>query len=422
MAQHATPPLLHDRDVRIYLGGRTVTELGSRITREGLPLVAVLAAGASAQDLGVMAALGYVVALLAAPLAGVLADRSRRRPLMISADISRAALLFSIPAAAMLGLLHFWQILLVFGLVTGISVLFDIADQAFLPGLVGRRRLEQANAALQAASAVGETCGPALMGALIQTLGGALAIGVDALSYLASALSLGLLRRKEPAQAVRGDEGGTLREAWDGARALLRHPLLRPLALSLAMQSLGGGFFDALYEFFALRTLHLSPIAIGALITVGGIGSLLAAPLAPRIARRLGAGPAVAVATALYALWTLLVPAAPAVPLLGFLFLLAAQLFGDASSTIVSFGEAVLRQSSTPSSWLGRVTGSVRLMSNVLGALGAGLAAVLSRGLGARGVLWLGCVFLLGAVAFLLAAPVRRQALPPAPDAAHFPG
>ncbi|MDA8344102.1 MAG: MFS transporter [Thermaerobacter sp.] len=420
MSQHATTPLLKERDVRIYLAGRTVTELGSRITREGLPLVAVIAAGATAQDLGYMAAMAYVAALVMAPLAGVLADRRRRRPLLIAADLVRAALLLTITLAALSGHLAFWQMFAVFGLVTGVSVLFDVADQAFLPDFVGRGRLEPANAALNAASAIGETGGPALMGTLVQALGGPLAIGVDALSYIASAVSLGMIRRKEPLPTVRPDAGSTLHEALQGARAVLGHPLLRPLALAIAMQSLGGGFFDALYEFYALKDLHLSPLAIGALIAAGGVGALLGAALAPRISRRLGSGPALIAGAVFYAALTLLVPFAPSTTIVAFLFLFAAQFFGDASSTLFGFGEAVLRQSSTPSAWLGRVTGAVRFFGNLVGAIGAGLAAAIAGSFGVRGSLLLASAFLFAAIPFLLAAPVRRQILPPPQDAAHF--
>lgn len=420
MADQATADLFRDPDFRVYAAGRTVTELGSRITREGLPLVAVLAAHATAQDLGYMAALGYIAALLMAPFGGVLADRRRRRPLLIWADVVRAALLLSVTLAAFLGALGFLQMLLVFGLVTGVSVLFDVADQAFLPGFVGRSRIESANAALSAASAIGETGGPTLMGILVQALGGPLAVGIDALTYLASAISLGLIRRPEPPPARRDSEGGALREALSGTQALLRHPLLRPLAVAVALQSLGGGFFDALYEFYALRVLHLSPFLIGLLITAGGVGALLGASLAPRLGRRLGTGPILIWGALCYGLLTLLVPFAPRLPALAFAFLFTAQFFGDAASTLFSFGEAVVRQSLTPSAWLGRITGAVRFLGNLVGALGALFAAAVAGGFGVRGALVAASAFLLLAVPWLLAAPLRRQLRPPAQDTAHF--
>ena len=72
--------------------GQTISELGSRITRDGLPLVALLVLGASPSQMGVIAALGSAVVLLISLPAGVWVDRLRRKPIMIAADLGRALL------------------------------------------------------------------------------------------------------------------------------------------------------------------------------------------------------------------------------------------------------------------------------------------------------------------------------------------
>lgn len=411
---------LFDRDFRLYLSGRLISELGSRITREGLPITAVLVAHASAQDLSWMAAAGYIAALAASPLAGVLTDRMRRRPILIAADIMRALLLGSITLAAVLGRLRFPQMLIVFGLVIGIGVFFSVADQSWLPGFAGREHLEPANAAVSSVEAIGETGGPAIMGILVQALGGPIAILVDAASYCASAASLLLIGRREPLPKAPAARTAALHEAAQGIRALVRHEVLRPMALAVAMQSLGGGFFAALYEFYALRVLHLSPLAIGALITAGGIGSLLGATLAPRLARRLGTGPSLIAGAVLTGALSFLVPLAPVVAPLAFLFLLAAQFLGDTAGTIFQFGEVVVRQSTTPDGWLGRVSGAVRFLENGLGALGAVAAGAVAVSLGARGALYAGsCLMALSSI-WLLRSAVVGLRRPPDVDLGYF--
>lgn len=65
--------------------GRLVSEVGSRITREGLPVAAILAASASTTELGLLAGLSMLPALVLGAGAGLFADRRRRRPLMIAA-------------------------------------------------------------------------------------------------------------------------------------------------------------------------------------------------------------------------------------------------------------------------------------------------------------------------------------------------
>ncbi len=407
-----------DRSFRTFLAGRTVSELGSRVTREGLPIIAVLLLHATAQDLSWLAGLSYVVALVAAPLSGVLVDRRRRRPVLIAADLLRAAALTLLTLLAFAGLLQFWQLLLAFCVVAALNTLFDVADQAWLPGLVGRQQLEPANAALSVASAIGETGGPALMGILIQFLGGPLTILSDAVSYLASAATLLQLHSPEPEpDRIRQQVRLAIR---DGFLALWRHPLLRPLAVASALLSLCGGIFDALYAFYALRDLHLSAFAIGMLITGGGVGALLGGLAAPYAARRLGLGRATIYGLLGFGVLTLLVPLAPAAPLLGFLFLLVAQLLGDLAQTLFGFGEAVLRQSVTPGAWLGRVSGSQRLLGNVLGAIGAFGGGLLAGPLAVRGALFLAALFALFGIFWLLRSPLPALASAPTVEAGSF--
>ncbi len=388
--------LWHDPDVRTFLAGRTVSEIGSRITREGLPIVAILLVGATAPQLGLLAALSSVAAMVAALGAGVVVDRRRRRPLMIACDVARAALLCTIPVAAFFHRLTFVQIAVVTGLTGAVTVLFDVADQAWLPQFVSRARLHEGNALVAAASAGGETGGPALMGALFQWVGGPVAILFDAVSYLASAASLLAIRRREPppAPAPAGSRSAA-REAVAGVRAVFRHPLLRPLALTVATQSLFGGFHGALYELYALRALHLDPLALGILITAGGAGAMAGSAAAHRLARRVGTGPALVWAGLGAGLLSWLVPFAHGPRALAFAALLGAQLAGDAASAVFRVNEATLRQSVTPDAWLGRVTGSGRWLGGTASAVGALAAGALGAVLGLRAAL---CVYAAGLV------------------------
>ncbi len=406
---------------RIFLAGRTVSELGSRVTREGLPIIAVLLLHATAQDLSWLAGLSYIAALLASPLSGVLADRTRRRPLLVASDLLRATLLGALTLLALANLLAFWQLLAAFVLVAALNTLFDVADQAWLPGLVGVAQLPQANAWLSGASALGETGGPVLMGLLIQFLGGPLTILSDAVSYLASAITLLQLGASESPSRSRQAAPGVTASALAGLKALWRHPLLRPLAMAAALISLSGGVFDALYAFFALRVLHLSPFLIGMLITGGGVGALVGSVFAPLAARRVGLGRAAVYGVMGYGLLLLLVPLAPATPLLAFAFLLAAQLFGDLLATLFGFAEAVLRQSVTPEGWLGRISGSQRLLGNVLGAAGAFAGGVIAGPLAVRGALLVAAVCALLGLVWLLRSPLPGLRAAPAAEPGGFP-
>jgi len=414
--------LWNSPDVRTFMVGRTVSELGSRVTREGLPIVAILAVGAKAPELGLLAALSSLAAVGAAPWAGVVVDRRRRRPMMIATDLLRALALLTVPAAALLHRLTFLQIAVVTAFVGGATVLFDVADQAWLPQFVSRRRLREGNALVAGASAVGETGGPALMGLLIQWVGGPMAILFDAASYVVSAISLLLIRRPEPRPQPDGEDNTAVRQAIAGFRMVLSHPILRPLALTVATRSLFSGFFGALYEIYALQTLHLTPLELGLLITFGGVGALAGSVAAPWAARRFGTG-RVLLPTLLFAgVLALLVPLAHGPLPLAFGALFLAQLCGDAVGTVFRVNEAVVRQSVTPDGWLGRVTGSGRWLAGTLSALGAIVAGALAGAVGLRTALLVAAIGDVLAPAWLLFSRIRTLSEPGLAPEADFSG
>lgn len=328
----------------------------------------------------------------------------------------RAALLATVPAAALLGWLTFAQIAVVTTLVAAVTVLFQVADRAYVPSLAGRDRLIEANGVLSGADAVGESVGPVLMGVLVQTVGVPAAILADALSYALSAISLAVIRRPEPpsqpeAHAAADGRGPAL---LDGLRAVAGHPVLRPLAGLAATTALFGGFFAALYEFYVLRTLHLTPVVLGLLITCGGVGSLFGAAAAARSARRLGLRRTLLATFALSAVAAALVPAAHGGFATASLFLFGAQFGGDLFATVFTIAATTLEQTVTPTAWLGRVEGALQTLSGGLGVAGALGAGVLGAAIGPRDAFWIAACGNLAATAWLFSPRLRGLDAPPA--------
>ena len=129
-------------------------------------------------------------ALVFGLVAGAWVDRLRRRPVLIWADLGRAALLGLIPIAFVLGMLACWQLLVVAALAAVLTTFFDAADNAYLPTIVERERLVEANSALAASGSVAEFAGFGISGILVQLLTAPITIAINAVTYLVSALLL----------------------------------------------------------------------------------------------------------------------------------------------------------------------------------------------------------------------------------------
>jgi MFS family permease len=177
----------HPDFLKLWLG-QTISEIGSRITREGVPLTAVIVLGAAPFPMGVLASLSGISTLVFGPIAGLWVDRHRRRPTLIAADLGRAVVLASIPLAAALRALHMRQLYIVAALTGILTVFFDIAYESYLPSLVERERVLEGNSKLALSNSMAEIAGRGLTGALVQLITAPMAILVDALSFLWSAL------------------------------------------------------------------------------------------------------------------------------------------------------------------------------------------------------------------------------------------
>jgi predicted MFS family arabinose efflux permease len=393
--------------VKLWIG-QTISELGSRITREGLPLTAVLVLNAQPFEMGLMMAVGAVSLLLFGLAAGVFVDRMRRRPIMIVADLARAGVLLSIPIAAYFHRLAMPQLYVVIALAGFFTVFFDVAYQTYLPSLVERENLLEGNSKLAMSTATAEIAGPSLTGMLVQLLTAPIAILFDAVSFLFSALCVSLIRKPEPVYERPAVASDPKQEAMAGIRFVLKHPMLRPLAGYFTTAFLFFGFAGPLYVLYAIRELHLRPAALGFAIAVGGVGNMIGSSLAPRIGRLLGLGRTFIGAGLLQSFAYALIPLARGPAPWPLAFLMVSQLLGDIAFATYLVNELTLRQTVAPEKMLGRVNAAMQLMGRGVYPFGAILGGFLAGHFGVRITLGIGVCGALCASIWLIASPLRH--------------
>ncbi len=388
--------------------GQAVSQFGSMVTRDALPLIGVLALRASPLQMGLLSAASFAPVLVVGLLAGVWVDRLRRRPILILADLGRAALVLSIPVAALLGRLTIGQLYLVGALAGTLSVFFNVAYQAYLPTLVAREHVLEGNSKLSLTDSLAEIVVPGLTGLLVQLITGPLTLLFGGFSYLVSSLSLGLIRAPEPAPRPATAETASVRHGLRaGLGVVLREPLLRALVASTSWRDFFGSFYGALYSLYAIDVLHFSPALLGVIIAAGGLGSLLGAGLVRRFTRRLGLGPALVWALVLTGVLGVLTPLARGPLWLAAACLFIPQLFGDLFRTIYTIGELSLRQALTPDRLLGRVSASVHFFAGGVTTFGLLAGGALAEVIGIRPAVWVAAIGSGLAAAWLLASPVR---------------
>ena len=204
-------PLHRDAEFSKLWTGYTIARLGSQVTVLALPLTALVAQMAPA--------------VIAGLFIGVWVDRLPRRPILIVSDIGSAIVIGSIPLGAALGALTLGQLYVVAFLGGTFAIATELARGAFVPSLVGRDRLVEANSRLQASNAVSQVAGPSLGGILVQALSAPTAMLVDAATFVVSAAFIATIRTKE-ALRPRERERSVWHEIAEDLRFLYRHPIL----------------------------------------------------------------------------------------------------------------------------------------------------------------------------------------------------
>jgi MFS family permease len=398
--------------------GQSISVFGTAITQLALPLTAIVILKATPFEIGLLGTVEFLPFLLVGLPAGVWVDRLSRRRILIVADIGRAITLGSIPVAYKLGALHILQLYVVAFLTGILTVFFDVAYQAYLPSLVGREELVEGNGKLEISRSGAQLAGPGIAGPLIQLVKAPMAIAVDALSYIASVISIFVIRKREAPVEPAGSDGEPApkmrKEIGDGLRYVLGNRYLRSIAASTASMNLFGNVMFAVLLLFAVRVLGLSPGAIGIILTIGGIGFLGGAFVSGRVSKRLGVGRTILISAIVSSLAGLLIPFATrstAWPLL-----ISALLVSGFGGVVYNVNQVSLRQAITPERMQGRMNATMRFMVWGTIPIGSLAGGILGSTIGLRPTLWVGAIG--GAFGFmpLLFSPVPGLAKIPEPS------
>lgn len=183
---------------RLWFAGAIVSNVGTwmqRVAQDWLVLTQLTDDDATA--VGVTMALQFGPQLVLLPLTGLVADRMDRRKLLIITQIAMAALGLGMAAITLTGVA---TLLMVYGfaLGLGIAAAFDApARQAFVSELVPTRYLSNAVSLNSASFNAARLVGPAVAGLLVALVGVGWVFLINAVTFGAVLISLGLLRTGE---------------------------------------------------------------------------------------------------------------------------------------------------------------------------------------------------------------------------------
>ncbi|MEQ4207039.1 MFS transporter [Actinopolymorpha sp. B9G3] len=400
----------------------TISGWGSSISTVALPLTAVVVLDASPLQMGLLGAATFLPHLVLGLPAGVWVDRMPYRRVLVLADLARALLLACIPVLAVLGMLAMWHLYAV-AMLAGVGTLFaTLAAMSFVPLLVGRAHLLEANSATVQSASIVQTIGAATGGALVQLLTAPIAIAADAFSFLVAGLTTMWIRTPgvvasgaETSRPLAGEatrpNNPSKQRLWSlvgqGLRATVADPILRAIVLSATIGALAGQMQSVMLVLYLTRQLGLAPGVVGIAIAVSGGAAVLGAFVAGPVTGRLGHGPTF-IAGGLIASTAGLVLATATGPLplvLG--IVLIGQVFAGGGPLLYAVNQRTIRQSLVAPEMLTRINATWRFL--VFGAqpVGALLGGVAGGALGLRSTMVVASVGMLTGVAVAVMSPLR---------------
>src|SRR5438876_388759 len=308
----------------------------------------------------------------------------------------RGTMVAAIVVLGIICLLHL-AYLYVFAFLIGIlTVFFDVAYQAYLPAIVDRGQLVDANSKLETSNTFASTFGPGIAGPVIDLFRAPFAMLFDAASFAVSAASLGAIRRRETI-AARPPGESILSQIREGLHVVLRERRLRHIAVCTGWSNFfSSAVFSALFLLF-LKYLGFTATTLGLLFGLSSVGGILGAIFSVRIAKRIGVGPAIILGAVIFGLPPLPLPfVTSSIALPAIAILLGISFFGN---LLYNINQVSFRQAIVPVALQGRLNATMRTIVWGTLPLGALFGGFLGSLVGLRPAILV--LFLAGGVSFL---------------------
>ncbi|GLY97138.1 MFS transporter [Actinoplanes sp. NBRC 103695] len=384
-----------------YWAGQTVSEFGDRVSELALPLIAVTTLAATPAEVGLLTAAVWTPNLLSILIGSWVDGQSHRRRLLIIGNLISAAAMLSLPLAYWFGVVTLAQLFVV-ALLAGVGqVVFQAAGPSFFVKLVDRDGYVDANSKLSTTRSASFVAGPALGGFLIQFLTAPVAMLVDAVSFIVSALFISRIEVEPSVPAASSSPR-------DGLTYVRRHPYLRAALACVTTINFFTFIAQALVVLFASRELGLSAGLIGLAFGLGALGGLLGAVVAPRLSRRYGVGRGVVAGAILFPAPIALLALAGGPTWVTFAVLVAAEAVSMFGVMIFDINLNSVQAAVTADAMRGRMVGVFGTINYGIRPLGAVVGGLLATGIGVRPALLVAAAGGVLACLWLLPSPIPQ--------------
>lgn len=275
-----------NRHFRTYWFARFISLFGDKLYFIALPLLVLKITGGSALSSTLTMMFETIPLLFTLPFLGVFIDQYDRKRLMMIADLGRGIIISVLFLLIYEGTVNTVHIYISAVLLSVFTQVFNVASQSYLPKIVEKENLMDANSKISALSSTLNIVGIAISGSLIFYLGAQSSILLNGISFFLSALLV------IPLPAMKGNAGqktlqDVVTQMKEGFQYLKQHENLLPLALFSASMNLGILAMYGLIFFASKEVLHLNEFQISVIFMVSGACALVSSLIIKKVSKKL---------------------------------------------------------------------------------------------------------------------------------------
>jgi MFS family permease len=380
----------------------TTSALGSGLATIAAPLY-VAAHTRSPLIVSATTGVAWLPWLLFALPGGVLVDRVDRRRLMVAIDWTRVGAMGILATALLTGWSSIALLDAVLFVINAGEAVFRSASQTMIPAVVPRASLERANGWLVGGTTIMQQMIAGPLGGFLFVISACVPFFVNAGTYAASAVLVGLVTgtyraSRASAGGGSGPAGSVRAELAEGFRWLARQRMLRTMAILIGLLNVTLTAATAVLVLLVRERLHLGAVGYGALFTCMAVGAVLGSACGDWLIRKVTPTWTIRVGLLIEAGLHLVLATTHSAYFAG--FMLFAFGIHAALWTIVNNS---LRQRLTPPEMLGRVASTGIFIAAGGNCFGAVLGGVIATQFGLTAPYWVGF-----AVAVIVSATTWR--------------
>jgi MFS family permease len=381
--KNVTGAPLKVRNFNLLFGGQTISVIGDALYMVALPWL-VLTTGGSAEVLGMVLAAYGIPRAVSMLVGGWLSDRLRPRRLMLIADAVRLLLVAILAAISMGGHPTLLQLCLIAVPLGAFGGAFMPASQAILPETLSPDDLQAGNGLMMASRQGANLIGAAGAGVVVAAVGTAVALAIDAGTFLVSALSLALMRTTHRAAPGEGKQEASREKPLSSVQEQAEQiSLWRFLSTSRLIQGtllifmviglVSGGLIEVALPALVHGPMHGNASGYGIILAAWGAGAFVGSIFAGMLGKRKHKGLIMLLAGLIMAALIALLPT------WGIPGAVVCMLIAGVAGSIVNVVLFTAIQLAIPSHLMGRVMGLLLFGSFGVYPLSVALAGILSN-------------------------------------------